>query len=267
MRAQYILGTDSAAARRLRVLHEVYRPTTWAWLERAGLREGWRCADIGCATGLMTMAIAQRVGATGHVVGADESHVFLHDARHAAVVGRLWHVGFLPGDACAPPLPAGQFDMVYARCLLSHLGEPLRAIQAMAALAKPGGCVILEDIDCGGVFARPQAPALMQHLDLYQRIVRRHGGDPLVGRKLPRLCRQAELADVRYQVVSPSEPQGPIKRLYPLTLACLKPAIVEAGLATADETDTLIARLHALADDPKVTFSSCPMVQVCARKA
>ena len=51
MRAQYTLGTDSAAAQRLRVLDEVYHQTTWALLERAGLREGWHCADIGCGTG------------------------------------------------------------------------------------------------------------------------------------------------------------------------------------------------------------------------
>jgi hypothetical protein len=147
------------------------------------------------------------------------------------------------------------------------LAEPLRALQAMAALARPGGCVVIEDIDCGGVFAHPEAPALMHHLDLYQRIMRLNGGDPLIGRKLPRLCRKAGLTDVRFAVVSPSEPREAVKRLYPLTLACLKPAIVEAKLATANEVDALAAELDVIANDPSVTLSSCPMVQVCARKS
>jgi hypothetical protein len=147
------------------------------------------------------------------------------------------------------------------------LAEPLRALQAMAALARPGGCVVIEDIDCGGVFARPEAPALMHHLDLYQRIMRINGGDPLIGRKLPRLCRKAGLSDVCFEVVSPSEPREVVKRLYPLTLACLRPAIVEAKLATASEVDALVAELDVIANNPAVTLSSCPMVQVWARKS
>ena len=264
--ARYILGTDSAAAQRLRVLDEVYHSTTAALLERAGLREGWRCADLGCGTGLVTLAMAARIGSAGHVVGVDEAGTFVDAARQSAAEHKLKNIEFLSGDAFAPPLPHAQFDLVYARCLLSHLNEPLRAIQAMAALARQGGRVVIEDIDCGGVHAHPETPALMRHLDLYQRAIRLHGGDPLMGRKLPRLCRNAGLTDARFKVVAPSEPAGPAKRLYPLTLACLKPAIIDAGLATAGEVDALIAGLNAMADDPTVTVSSCPMVQVWARK-
>ena len=264
---RYTLGTDSAAAQRLRVLDEVYHQTTWALLERAGLREGWHCADIGCGTGLVTMAMTKHVGAAGRVIGVDEAGTFIDLARQAAAERKLKNVEFVSGDAYALPLPSAQFDLVYARCLLSHLNAPLRAIQAMTALTRPGGCVVIEDIDCSGVFAHPKAPALMRHLDLYQRVMRLHGGDPLIGRKLPRLCRKTGLTDVRFEVVSPSEPREPVKRLYPLTLACLKPAIVEAGLATARDVDALIAELNVKAEDPDVTFPSCPMVQVWARKS
>ncbi|MCX6906799.1 MAG: methyltransferase domain-containing protein [Verrucomicrobia bacterium] len=295
---RYLLGNDAAAAQRLRVLDEVYHSTTMALLERAGLREGWRCADIGCGTGLMTLAMAERVGAAGSVVGVDQAESFLNEARHDASKRELANVKFMEGDAqsltarCSdgsrrrkeaecematgslinpPPYVGGydadSFDLVYARCLLSHLNEPLRALQAMAALARPGGCVVVEDIDCGGVFTHPEAPSLMRHLDLYQRVMRLNGGDPLIGRKLPRLCRKAGLTDVRFEVVSPSEPREAVKRLYPLTLACLKLAIVESNLATASEVDALVAELNAMANDPAETVSSCPMVQVWARKS
>ena len=267
MRAQYTLGTDFAAAQRLRVLDEVYHQTTWALLERAGLREGWHCADIGCGTGLVTIAMAGHVGTAGRVIGVDEAGAFIDIARQSAAERKLKNAEFVSGDAYAPPLPSAQFDLVYARCLLSHLDEPLRAIQAMTVLARPSGCVVIEDIDCSGVFAHPKAPALMRHLDLYQRVMRLHGGDPLIGRKLPRLCRKTGLTGVRFEVVSPSEPLEPVKQLYPLTLACLKPAIVEAGLSTAREANALIAELNAKVDDPDVTFPSCPMVQVWARKS
>jgi len=267
MRAQYILGTDSTAAQRLRVLDEVYHQTTVALLDRAGLRDGWRCADIGCGTGLVTLTMAEHVGAGGRVIGVDEAGTFVDEARQSAAEHKLKNTEFISGDAYSPPLPSAQFNLVYARCLLSHLDEPLRALQTMTALARPGGSVVVEDIDCGGVFAHPETPALMRHLNLYQRAMRLHGGDPLMGRKLPRLCRKTGLTNVRFEIVRPAEPLEPVKRLYPLTLACLKPAIVESKLATAAEVDALVAELNAMADDPAAKVSSCPMVQVWARKS
>lgn len=263
---RYLLGDDKAAADRLRVLDAVCGHTSRALLARAGLREGWRCADIGCGTGLVAMAMAERAGRSGRVAGVDRAELFVAEARRAAAERGLENVEFITGEAAEPPLTTGDFDLVYTRCVLSHLADPLRALRGMMRLARPGGVVVVEDIDCGGVFAHPDAPALMRHLDLYQRIIRLHGGDPLMGRKLPRLCRKAGLTDVRFEIVTPAEPQEAVKRLYPMTLACLKPAIVEAKLATADELDALVAELHAFANDPTETMSSTPMVQVWSKK-
>jgi ubiquinone/menaquinone biosynthesis C-methylase UbiE len=211
---RYLLGDDAAAAHRLRVLDEVYGRSSRALLERAGLRAAWRCADIGCGTGWVTLTMAERVGSKGSVVGVDRAESFVEEARHAVAGRGLANVEFLTGDAAAPPLTAGEFDLVYARCVLSHLADPLRALRAMARLARPGGVVVVEDIDCGGVFAHPDVPALMRHLELYQKVIRLHGGDPLMGRKLPRLCRKAGLSDVHFEIVTPTEPQEPVKRLY-----------------------------------------------------
>jgi SAM-dependent methyltransferase len=250
---RYLLGNDTAAAERLRVLDAVYGTGSRDLLMRVGLREAWRCADVGCGTGLVAITMTEHVGSDGRVLGVDQEEFFLDEARRAATERGLANVEFVLGNADAPPLVAGEFDLVYGRCLSSHLADPLRALGAMARLTRPGGCVVVEDIDCGGVFAHPEAPALMRHLDLYQRVMRLYGGDPLIGRKLPRLCRQAGLTDVHFEIVTPTEPQEAVKRLYPMTLACLKPAIVEAKLATPAEVNALVEALQALADDPNET--------------
>jgi ubiquinone/menaquinone biosynthesis C-methylase UbiE len=292
---RYLLGDDAAAADRLRVLDAVYGRSSRALLERMldecgrgfsaptfaaksdaqsgrgaeappTFQTALHCADIGCGTGLMTLAMGERVGRGGNVAGVDRADFFVEEARRAAVERGLANAEFFTGDAAEPPLTAGKFHLVYARCVLSHLADPLRVLRAMTRLARPGGVVAVEDIDCGGVFAHPEAPALMRHLEFYQRVLRRHGGDPLMGRKLPRLCRKAGLTDVRFEIVTPAEPQEPVKRLYPLTLACLKPAVVEAKLASPDDVDAIVAELHALANDPTETMSSTPMVQVWSKK-
>ena len=44
----YIIRGGQAGRERLRLLARVMRPTTAALFERAGVREGMRCLDVGC---------------------------------------------------------------------------------------------------------------------------------------------------------------------------------------------------------------------------
>src|SRR5687768_3670966 len=62
---------DEAAAR-----HE--------YLDLLGLAPGERILDVGCGSGVVTRAIAQRVVPGGTVVGADSSAAFLSVAREHA---------------------------------------------------------------------------------------------------------------------------------------------------------------------------------------
>ena len=263
----YVLGESNAEAERLRILDAVYGETSRSFLRRAGLRAGWHCADLGCGPGHIALWIAEQVARTGHVTGVDRAELFVNLARTNTRQRNLDHALFIKADASAAALPNASFNLVYSRCLLSHLPDPLTVLRRMTALAKPGGIVVVEDIDCGGGFTHPKSSAQMRHLDLYQAIVRHHGGDPLLGRKLPRLCRAAGLTEIHYEIVTPTEPAIEVKRLYPLTLAGLSPAIIQAGLATAAELDAIVAELHVLANAPEKTASSCPLVQVRARKA
>ncbi len=263
----YALGESNAEAERLRILDEVYGETSRALLRRAGLRADWHCADLGCGPGHIALWLAEQVGATGRVTGVDCAELFVNLARSSARQHGFHHAHFSKADASAPPLPDTSFDLVYSRCLLSHLPDPLAVLRRMTALAKPGSTIVVEDIDCGGGFTHPESPARMRHLELYQAIIRRHGGDPLLGRKLPRLFHAAGLTEIHVEVVTPVEPVAAVKRLYPLTLAGLKPALINAALATAHEVDALLTDLYAMADDPAKTVSSCPLVQVSARKA
>jgi SAM-dependent methyltransferase len=263
----YALGESSSEAERLRLLDMVYGNTSRALLRRTGLREGWRCADLGCGPGHIALWLAEQVGPAGYVAGLDRAALFVKLARTAATRHRFHHTHFVEADISASPLLAPSFNLVYSRCLLSHLPHPLSALRQMARLAKPGGWLVVEDIDCGTNCSHPESSARRRHLALYQAIVQHHGGDPLLGRKLPRLFRAAGLTDIHVEIVAPTEPLAAVNRLYPLTLAVLKPALVEAGLAMTSEVDALIADLHALAEAPAKAISSCPLVQVWARKA
>jgi SAM-dependent methyltransferase len=81
--------TSSGAARRgrarLRVLSRVMRPTTLSLLDRAGIRPGMECLEVGCGSGDLAFDLAQMVGAGGRVVATDVDEIKLRLARQEAL--------------------------------------------------------------------------------------------------------------------------------------------------------------------------------------
>ena len=92
----------------------------------------------------------------------------------------------------------GGYDLVYAQFLLTHLSDPLSTLQGMVNAAKPGGVIVVEDLDHAAIFSHPVCPAIAQFSRLYDRLARLSGGDPEIGPKSPALFHQAGLRDPQF---------------------------------------------------------------------
>ena len=97
-------------------------------------------ADIGCGTGQMSLYLAR---ADRVVVAADLARASLAlgaDAAHRYGVDR---VQFVETDLYRSALKPGAFDVVYSSGVLHHTATPPAAFAHIAALARPGGVVIV----------------------------------------------------------------------------------------------------------------------------
>lgn len=67
-RTDYILATGEAAVSRLELLDEIFGPHSRELLEKAGLANGMKAADIGCGNGLVSLWLASKVGPGGRLL-------------------------------------------------------------------------------------------------------------------------------------------------------------------------------------------------------
>jgi SAM-dependent methyltransferase len=223
--------------------------------------------DVGCGGGDVTRELARRVGSRGHVTGLDMDSTQLEIVRAEAAAQNIANVNYRAADVSNPPSDVGSFDLVYTRFLLCHLRIPTRALSWMASCLKPGGVLAVEDCDFTGHFCYPPLPAFDRYVELCGEVMRRRGGDPNIGLKLPQMMTNAGLILGGVTVAHPSDVDGDVKLLNALTMENIAEAVLSDGLATPEEVHQLLSALNASTQD-KGTFASVTRtIQVWARKA
>src|SRR5687768_18436535 len=101
--------------------NDVYRRPLVTALDRLGLREGWRCVDVGAGGGDVTVALAEVVGRDGRVYAVDSDpaardQVAKAAAAHAQVIALTQ-----AGEDLTLPEPV---DLAFCRFVLMHVHDP-----------------------------------------------------------------------------------------------------------------------------------------------
>lgn len=120
-----------------------YKRTTYDLLS---VRRGEHVLDVGCGAGDDAIALVQRVGREGCVVGLDFSQTMVAAAQKKA---KGWgnSLEFRQGDAQKMPFPDFTFDACRVDRVLQHLDAPEQAIAEMARVLKVGGRVVAAEPD------------------------------------------------------------------------------------------------------------------------
>ena len=261
----YAIRGGKEGKKRLDLLARVMLPTTMQLLDRAGLIRGMKCLDVGCGGGHVAISIARIVGPQGRVIGTDTDAEILALAKEDAEVAKATNVEFQQQDACAC-VSHEEFDVAYARFLLSHLNEPDTCLAAMVQACAPGGTIIIEDTDFAGSFCYPTCPAYERYKELYQELLKRRGGDPNIGPKLPAMLRRAGIKGVELNVIQPAHIHGEGKLMAPLTMSRISDALISEGLVSEDQVQQILTELNHAAADCETVISLPRVFQVWGKR-
>jgi len=185
---------DAVAARlEARGKHPRFIAMMREYLEAMRIDSAATVLDLGCGTGVVSRAIAQRRGFAGRVTGIDRSPYLIAAARRFAVgEGVPKAIEFRTGDSQSLGLPDAAFDAVVAHTLISHVEDPAAVMREMARIVKPGGRVGIFDGDYAsltyGTADRTQGKATDE------MIINALVTNPRVMREMPQLLKEAGLA-------------------------------------------------------------------------
>jgi len=124
-------------------------------LDLARLQPGNAVLDVGCGTGTLLLAAAERVGSSGALRGIELSKEMAAHARNKAEAHRV-PLEVVEGSADSLPYPPASFDAIFCTLVFHHLPQTMQetAIREMRRVLRLGGRVVIVDWQRPSSFAR-----------------------------------------------------------------------------------------------------------------
>src|SRR5207249_1129696 len=111
-----------------------------------GPAEGRRFLDVGCGAGDDARALAALVGKDGAVVAVDGSRSMIDEAQRRAA-GTGLPIEFRLADAHRLDFADNTFDGARCDRTFMHLDDPRRALAELIRVTRPGGAVVVFEVD------------------------------------------------------------------------------------------------------------------------
>ncbi|MEU8998638.1 methyltransferase domain-containing protein [Streptomyces caniferus] len=258
---QYLLDNRQVeAGTRFDALSALFDASTFRHFEAVGIDAGWRCWEVGAGGPTVPAWLAARVGTGGKVLATD---IDVSWTGTAAARG----VEVLRHDVALDAPPAGPFDLVHARLVLVHVADRATALRSMVQALRPGGWLLIEDADpalqpliCPDEYGPEQELANRLRRG-FRQLLQERGADLAYGRKLPRLLREAGLAEVEADAYFPvTSPACDV--LEAATVRQVRDKLIAAGLATDEEIERHLAAVAS----GRLDLTTAPMISAWGRR-
>jgi SAM-dependent methyltransferase len=260
--AGYVIRSGADAHDRLELIARLFWPTTETFLGRNGALDVDRFFDVGCGIGDVTCRLANRgIAALG--VDVNPEVVELATTRAASLgAPATFRVDGLDELGTGELVNA---DVVYARCVLTHQRDPAAGLARMLAAARPGGRVLVEDVEVAAVWSSPPSDALTRHLELYVAAAHGLGARPDYAAEIAPTLAALGATDVEIDLLQPVLRTPDDIRAHACTMEAIAEPVLAQGLASTDEIATLVDQLDEFARTPGVVATLPRVVQISAR--
>ncbi|KAK7451168.1 hypothetical protein VKT23_012499 [Stygiomarasmius scandens] len=165
-------------------------------LTYAPLKNPSRILELGSGTGAWTIQAAQTFP-SAQVTAADMSP--LPENLDLPSNVKYQQMNFLNPF----PFKPASFDVVHMRFVMIHLPKPQEVLSRLASMLRPGGWLLLEDVNHTLLDANNEiGPGVRELYKGYQRHMERQGVNPLIGAQLRTMLEESkEFSEVNESVI------------------------------------------------------------------
>jgi ubiquinone/menaquinone biosynthesis C-methylase UbiE len=143
-------GLDDEVRVRLLSPHET--------LKKAGFKKGGTMADIGCGTGLFTIAAAKTGGADTKIFAVDVSEEMLDVVSKRAIDAGFNNIETVKSDEYDFKLKSGSADLVLICAVLHEIDDKKRFLMEAARICKPEGKITVVEFNETNTVLGPRPP-------------------------------------------------------------------------------------------------------------
>ena len=263
----YVLGASTAERERLLKQCELFRPEAAEMLDRIGVGRDWWTIDVGCGPLGILDLLAERTGAGAEVIGLERDPNMLEFGHELMAERKLDSVRLIQGDARQTGLPASSFDLAHARLLLVNVPEPEGVVAELARITRPGGFVASEEVDWISWVCDPMHPSWARLFEINAEIWRKRGMDVNIGRRLPRLLKDAGLTDIQWRAQAPVFGHADSYQYLLLAFSEInRQEMIDKGYVSEAEYNELTTSLRGHLEDPGTFVTWSLFYQAWGRK-
>jgi SAM-dependent methyltransferase/GNAT superfamily N-acetyltransferase len=220
------------------------------WLRRAGFKDHSTYLDLGSGPGVTSFMLAQTFPRS-KVIGVEPEAMLRERARERAEENGIQdRCEFIAGMGQEIPLPDDSVDFCYARFVMQHVPDPIPIFRELRRVTRPGGVVVVADVDDEGVVVYPEPEGLRDFQIRSSQAQRGLGGDRSVGRKLMAHMHAAGFAAPFTEVAPVTSHDLPKSLLVNIAFSFKEQTLKRAELWKDGPDDDVLRAMSGVAEDP-----------------
>lgn len=201
-----------------------------------GLKDGMKILEVGSGPGFITEKLLKDYK-NSHITALEINEDFIkYTKSHLKTEHDDNRLRLVHGDITDSNLQNESFDFVFVRLVLQHLENPEVAINEIYRVLKPGGKLVVIDVDdeVWGL-VEPRVQELEHILGSHAEEQEDEGGNRYIGRDLHRLIKQGEFEKVKLDLIPVHSGDVGVDAFLPQIDVDEMRTMVESGFATEEE--------------------------------
>jgi ubiquinone/menaquinone biosynthesis C-methylase UbiE len=233
-----------------------------------GLTDDMSVLELGSGPGFVTEQLARLV-LGGKVTGVEYDALLIDKAQDylRGNAAGTWEI--VQGNVMSMDFPDNTFDFAYGRYLFQHLPDPVGAVGEVLRVLKPGGKLVIADVDDQLNIFDPPASDEIKAVDervnkAMQQDQASKGGNRLVGRSLLRILEQGGFESLDIEAILAHSRLVDLSQVVPMPTPEQLQPLVESGIITEAEVGLIISEAEAFEAADHVII--IPLLLACGQK-